>query len=61
MTLQEVVITAVRHQQGPGLSVQDQVQQPPGADGDSEGGQPDHPEGRQTQDRAQQGHCDQRV
>ena len=56
-----MVFATVRYQPGPCLSVQDQVQQPPGADGDSEGGQPDHPEGRQTQDRAQQGHCDQRV
>ena len=44
-----MVLTAVRHQQGPGVPVQDQVQQPPPADGDTEGSQSDHPEGGQTQ------------
>ena len=50
VTFQEVVIPAVRHQQGPRLSVQDQVQQPPAADGHTEGSQSDHSEGCQTED-----------
>ena len=47
--LKEMVFPAVRYKPGPGLSVQDQVQQPPAADGDSEGSQSDHSEGRQTE------------
>ena len=34
-----------------GGSVQDQVQQPQGADGHAEGGQSDHPEGGPTENR----------
>ena len=57
--LQEMVFPAVRYQPGPGLSVQDQVQQSPGADGDSEGSQSDHSESREAEDWAEQGDCDQ--
>lgn len=48
---EEVVLAAVRHQQGPGEPVQDPVQQPQGADGHAQGGQPDHPEGGQIENR----------
>ena len=46
---EEVELAAVRHQQGPGVSVQDQVQQPQGAHGHTEGGQSDHTKSRASE------------
>ena len=43
-----------------GEPVQDQVQQPQGADGHAEGGQSDHPEGGPTENREKQISCCQR-
>ena len=61
LCLLQMVPAAVRHQPRPGESVQDPLQQPQGADGHAQGGQPDHPEGGEAQDRAQQVHRGQRV
>ena len=53
-------LAAVRHQQGPGGPVQDPVQQPQGVDGYTQGGQSDHPEGGQIENREEQVGCGER-